>query len=251
VAVVGLSLFFVVIVQKDLGSGLPILAIALAVLFSAGVSKKIMVFVLVAVLVLGVGAILTSEHRRERVATFFGAESSEMAEDADSYHIDNALIAIGTGGMFGVGVGNSVQATGYLPESINDSVFAIIGETFGFIGVLLVLTIFMVLLLRILKVADCSVDREKSLAAVGVFAWIATQTVVNVAAMTGLIPLTGITLPLLSYGGTSMLTLAAGLGLVMQISMYTSRTEILDSEREVKKDDFVETGEYQYRRRRV
>jgi cell division protein FtsW len=133
------------------------------------------------------------------------------------------MLAIGTGGLAGVGIGNSVQATGYLPESINDSVFAIMGETFGFLGLFLILVVFATMLTRMLKVAEGTSDNENRLIVVGVFAWTLAQVVVNIMAMTSLIPVTGITLPLLSYGGTSMVFLAYAIGLVLQISCYTSR----------------------------
>ena len=178
---------------------------------------KRFLMVLAGVFVAGVLAICTSPHRMERVQTFINGEGS------DNYHIENALIAIGTGGLTGVGVGNSVQATGYLPESINDSVFAIMGETFGFIGLSIVVMIFGGLLVRILGVAERGKDMEQRLIAVGVFMWVGAQMAINVMAMTGLMPLTGITLPLLSYGGTSMMFISLALGLVFQLSCYTVR----------------------------
>lgn len=212
-----LSLVFVVVVQKDLGTGVSIMAIIMAMLFMSGVKLRYFLVALGVVLVAGVGSIVVSPHRRERLMTFRAEDSS------DSYHIENALIAIGTGGFMGVGIGNSVQATGYLPESINDSVFAILGETFGFVGLVLVLACFTLLLLRLLRAANYLHDDEESLVMVGIFAWAAAHVVVNIASMTGLIPLTGITLPLLSYGGTSMLFMAAALGLALQLTCYTSR----------------------------
>ena len=212
-----LSIIFVVFFQADLGSTVVIVAIILAILFMSGMPLW-KVFIVVGVLLVGgVISILFSPHRMERMMTFTDSEG------ADSYHIDNALLAIGTGGTFGVGIGNTVQATGYLPESINDSIFAVMGETFGFFGLVLILICFTVLLCRILKVAEFSDDDEYSLVAIGVFAWVASHVVVNVAAMTGLIPLTGITLPLLSYGGTSMMFTSFGLGLVLQLSCYSRR----------------------------
>ena len=233
VGAVGASLFFVVIVQKDLGSGIPIATIALSILFVSGVPIRRFLLVCLAVVVLGVGAVLTSEHRRERLWTYLGfsAAAEEETEDKDAYHIENALIAIGTGGLFGSGIGNSVQATGYLPESINDSVFAIMGETFGFVGLMLILAGFFILLIRVLRVSDYSTDFQNSLIAVGAFAWITTHVVVNIMSMTGITPLTGITLPLLSYGGTSMMMVAAMLGLVYQLSEYTSREVVSDERR--------------------
>ena len=213
----GLSLFFVVVAQKDLGTGVCLIAIILTMLWMSGVSLRSFLMVLAVIAVAGVGSVVMSPHRLERLMTFSGDG------DADSsYHIDNAMLAIGTGGLFGVGVGNSVQATGYLPESINDSVFAVMGETFGFIGLLAILACFTVLLLNLLKVSS-GLPGEESLVVIGVFAWVAAHVVVNIAAMTGLIPLTGITLPLLSYGGTSMIFISYGLGLSTQLSCYTSR----------------------------
>lgn len=215
--VCGLSLFFVVILQKDLGTGVALIGIMLATLFVSGVSMKYFVAFCGVILAAGVFSIVASPHRMERMTTFNGGGDSDS-----SYHIDNALIAIGTGGVAGVGVGNSVQATGYLPESINDSVFAVMGETFGFVGLVAVIMLFMFLLLRLLKMIPYLEDFH-GIVVSGVFAWVMVHVIVNIAAMTGLIPLTGITLPLLSYGGTSMMFIAFSLGLCMQISCYTGR----------------------------
>ena len=217
IIVSGVSLAFVVVAQKDLGTGVSLIAIILAMLFMSGIRMRYFLATLAVIGVAGVLAIVTSDHRMERIMTFGSAESS------DSYHIENAMIAIGTGGLFGVGIGNSVQAMGYLPESINDSVFAVMGETFGFVGLVLVVTCFAVLLMRLLKVANYLEDMEESLIVIGVFAWATAHVVVNIAAMTGIMPLTGITLPLLSYGGTSMLFTATALGIALQLSCYTSR----------------------------
>ena len=216
-----LSLFFVIVVQKDLGTGAVLIAIILATIFASGVELKKFLIVLAGILAAGVLVIVTSPHRVERVKTFFNGDG------ADTYHIENAMIAIGTGGLTGVGVGNSVQATGYLPESINDSVFAVMGETFGFVGLSMVVGVFVVMLTRVMRVAELGADEEKRLVAVGVFAWVAMQMAVNIMAMTGLIPLTGITLPLLSYGGTSMMFVTIALGIVTQLSCYTKREKEL------------------------
>ena len=214
-----LALFLVVVLQNDLGSGVSLLAIILAILFMSGISIKSFLMVLVAVLIVGVLAIVTSSHRMERIMTFFGEGGSD-----ESYQIENAMIAIGTGGLFGAGIGNSLQATGYLPESINDAIFAVMGETVGFVGLLAIVLCFMFLLSRLLKVSErMEGDTEYQLIVVGIFAWVGSQVATNIMAMTGLIPLTGVTLPFLSYGGTSMLFTAAALGLCLQISCYTGR----------------------------
>ena len=211
------SLFFSVVVQKDLGTGAVMMAIILAILYMSGIKMSVFITALSIVIVGGIGSIIISPHRMERVMTFSGEGSAD-----ENYHIDNAKMAIGTGGLWGVGIGNSVQATGYLPESINDSVFAVMGETFGFFGLATVVVAFALLLFRTLKVSTRLVT-EKSMIVVGVFALVGTQVIVNIAAMTGLMPVTGITLPLLSYGGTSMVFVAFSLGLVSQLSCYTGR----------------------------
>tara|TARA_B100001123_G_C15260773_1_gene1006488 strand:- start:1294 stop:1851 length:558 start_codon:yes stop_codon:yes gene_type:complete len=152
--------------------------------------------------------------------TYLQGDSTSTSDD-ESYHIQQAKIALGSGGAFGVGIGSSVQASGYLPESMNDSIFAIIGETFGFIGTVSLIAVFVALLMRLLRVMDFLVDLRLKLLVAGVFGWLAAHVILNIAAMIGIFPLTGITLPLLSYGGTSMLFMTAALGLVYQLSRYT------------------------------
>ncbi len=115
-----------------------------------------------------------------------------------------------------------MQASGYVPEAINDSIFAIIGETFGFIGTVALLALFVALLMRLLSVMDGLIDYRLKLLAAGVFGWLAAHVILNIAAMIGIFPLTGITLPLLSYGGTSMIFITAALGLIFQLSRYTT-----------------------------
>lgn len=219
VVVGGLSFILVVLAQKDFGTGAVLLAIILSIILVSGVDLKVFGLIIAGTAVACVLAVVTSPHRMERMMTYLGGDG------ADTYHIENALIAIGTGGLGGVGVGNSVQATGYLPESINDSVFAIMGETFGFIGLMGVVLCFAGILTRILKIAGTAENDEQSFIAVGMFAWVMAHLALNIMAMTGILPLTGITLPLLSYGGTSMIFIAVGLGLCLQISCYTGREE--------------------------
>ena len=226
--VCGISLGLVVVAQGDLGSGVALIAIIFGMILMSGVPTRQYLIMIAVVLAISVVAVATSAHRMQRVdawvATLTGGESSDS-----TYHIENAMMAIGVGGFFGVGIGNSVQATGYLPESINDSVFAIMGETFGFVGLCLIVIVFGMLLLRMLKVARGTAEPDNRLFVVGVFSWMLAQVVVNIMAMTSLIPVTGITLPLLSYGGTSMIFIAFAIGCVCQLSCYTSR-EVITNE---------------------
>lgn len=227
--VCGLSLFFVVIAQGDLGTGVALIAIIFSTLLIANVPTKQYLIMVALVLAIAIGSVATSSHRMERVDAWITTLSGGESTDS-TYHIENAMLAIGVGGFFGVGVGNSIQATGYLPESINDSVFAIMGETFGFVGLFLIILVFGVLLIRTLRVAERTPGLEERLFVIGVFAWTLAQVVVNIMAMTSLVPVTGITLPLLSYGGTSMIFIAFAIGSVLQLSCYTSREVNLENE---------------------
>lgn len=247
IAVCGLSLFLVVIAQGDLGTGVALIAIIFGMLLVSGIPSSQYLIMIALVVAIAIISVITSSHRMQRVDAWI--DTLTNAESSDStYHINNAMLAIGTGGFFGVGIGNSVQATGYLPESINDSIFAIMGETFGFVGLFLVLVVFAMMLVRMLKVAEHTTTSEASLYIVGVFSWTLAQVVVNIAAMTGLVPVTGITLPLLSYGGTSMIFIAFAIGLVLQLSCYTSR-EVINSNENISSRRWVR-GSYHASRRR-
>ena len=224
--VLGISLFLIVVSQKDLGSAVPLGVIALTILFVAGIKIWKIMIMFAVILALGVGMILSSPHRRERLFTFTG-----KGDATTDYHIENALITVGSGGLLGVGIGNNVQTAGYLPESITDSMFAVVSEMWGFVGAVAVIGLYVHLFMEILKVANTSENLYFRLVTMGVFAWLFSQVAVNISAMIALIPLTGITLPLLSKGGTSLLITCFGLGLVINISRFTSRTEISDDER--------------------
>lgn len=221
--VLAMALLFVVIFQKDLGTGVVIISILATILFMGGLQwRQIGALSLVLVLILGL-FIISSPHRIDRVKTYLNRNnnSQELATGKD-YHIEQAKIAIGTGGWFGVGIGNSVQATGYLPESINDSIFAILAETFGFVGAVAVLLIFAFLLKTLLNIMKQLLDKQQQLVVAGLFGWLGAHIILNISSMLEILPLTGITLPFLSFGGTSMIFLAGGLGLVFQLSRYTS-----------------------------
>lgn len=216
--VVGISLFFVVVMQRDLGTGISLMGIIAAMLFIAGINKRFGLMAAGIVLVLAMLMVVVAPHRMERMTAFLNPSETEDV----NYHINQAKIAIGSGGLFGVGLGNGVSAFGYVPEAVNDSIFAVMGELFGFIGLVALIALFVALLLRILNIMDTIHDPPMKLIVAGVFGWIGVQVVVNIGAMIGVLPLTGVTLPLLSFGGSSLLFIMMGLGLVFQISRYTS-----------------------------
>lgn len=225
---VAVCVLLVIVFQKDMGTGITMLGMLLTMLVIAGIKLRYLMAAFAAVGSMGILLIATSPHRMQRVLTFF----NPTGDDPASYHITQAAVALGSGGLFGKGLGNSVQAFGYLPEAINDSIFAILGETFGFVGVVVILILFTMLLRRILRVVDHSDNYTFRLITAGVFGLIATHVLVNVGAMTGIFPLTGVTLPFLSFGGTSLLFMMISLGLVLQISRYTSHQPIRESKEE-------------------
>lgn len=224
----GVATLFIVVFQKDMGTGLTLIGAVTALLFAAGVDKRWMTLGIIAVIGGAVLLTVTSPHRVERVLTFF--QSGTSSADSSAYHINQAMIALGSGGLFGKGLGQGIQAFGYLPEAVNDSIFAILGETFGFVGLLIIMLLFGALLRRILLVADRTVDVTDRLIVAGIFGLIASHIVVNIGAMTGVFPLTGVTLPFLSFGGTSLLFTSLGLGVVFSISRYTTHQQLTEQE---------------------
>ncbi len=205
--------------QSDLGSAGVMIAIMVAMAFTAGIPLKKVA--LISLLVIGVLiiAIASSGYRRDRLASYLHPDRN--CRDS-SYQACQALIAVGSGGVFGQGLGYGVQAYGYLPEASNDSIFAIMAEKFGFVGSTIIVAIYAAFITRFKILIQRSADHFQRLVLVGVLAWLSTQTVINIGAMLGLLPLKGITLPLISQGGTSLVFLTAALGLAFQISRYTS-----------------------------
>ncbi len=224
-AIAAAALFVVIVIQKDMGTGIAMASMIASMFVVSTIRWKTLLTIGLVCIGLGILAIVTAPHRMERIATFFSGDTAVMGgADADdnNYHIKNAMIALGTGGVFGRGIGQSIQATGYLPEAINDSIFAIMGEIFGFVGTTIIITLFTGLLLRLLRISDHLKDMSMRIAVAGIFGWLAAHVVMNIASMIGLVPLTGITLPLLSFGGTSMVFMTGALGLAFQLSRYTT-----------------------------
>lgn len=205
--------------QSDLGSAGVMVAMMFIMAFVAGIPLKKAAMIGGLVVLLAGLAISTSAYRRDRLTTFMHPERDCQTA---GYQACQALISVGSGGVLGLGLGYSVQAYGYTPEASNDSIFAIMAEQFGFIGTVLILVIYGVFIARLKRLAEHTADQFRRLLVVGVMAWLSTQMIINVGAMVGLLPLKGITLPLISQGGTSLIFLTAALGLVFQISRYTN-----------------------------
>lgn len=223
--------FIIAGVQSDLGSMGVLVCIMLAMAFVAGLPMK-PIAMFIGIIIIGlILAISTSAYRRARIATYL--HPSANCQTA-GYQECQALIAVGSGGMTGLGLGRSVQAYGYLPEAANDSIFAIYAEKFGFIGSLILLGLFFAFFRSLKNIIDRIPDNFSKLIVVGVLTWLSIQSLINIGAMIGILPLKGITLPFISYGGTSMVFTLAAVGLVFQISRYTDNSLIKDKEVEGK-----------------
>ncbi|MDR0979799.1 MAG: FtsW/RodA/SpoVE family cell cycle protein [Candidatus Nomurabacteria bacterium] len=229
IAVAAPALFLVVIVQSDLGSGLSIAAITLVMWLVAGLKPR-MLAIVVAIAAALVGlTILVAPYRMRRITTYLDTATNPTSiltnYTDDAYQLRQAMIAVGSGGLLGVGAGNAVQATSYLPEPLSDAVFASLGEVFGLLGCLIVLVLFGLLGWRLLAIANLLDNTAERLIVAGCFAWLVGQALINIMALTALIPLTGVTLPFISSGGTSMLASCVMLGAAFQLSKYTRREQ--------------------------
>lgn len=207
-----------IIFQPDVGTLGVIALIAAFMYFIAGASVSQMG----AILILGAGLLFSlvklAPYRAERFTAFFDRASDPLGI---SYQINQALLAIGSGGVFGVGLGKSLQKYNFLPEAMKDSIFAVWSEETGLVGALLLITLFLIFTFRGLKIAKNVNSKFGRLVASGITFWIVSQAFINIGSMIGLVPVTGIPLPLVSYGGSSTLVTLIGLGILLNISKYS------------------------------
>lgn len=159
-------------------------------------------------------------YRAARLLVFLKPEIDPMGI---GYQIKQALIAVGSGGISGLGLGMSQQRLGFLPQSISDSIFAILAEETGFIGCLILIFLFLIFLWRGFEIAKVSQNKFSQLAALGITSWITLQALTNIGSMIGILPLTGIPLPFISYGGSALVSELAGVGILLNISKQISR----------------------------
>ena len=213
---VGLA-FGLIMLQPDLGTGAVLVATSVAVLFMAGMRLTHLVFLGLVGLVGFIGLVAAAPYRIARITAFLDPWQDPLGA---GYQIIQSLYAIGPGGLMGLGLGMSRQKFYYLPEPQTDFIFAILAEELGFLGGATVLCLFALLLWRGMRVAICAPDLYGSLLAGGIVAMISIQVVINIGVVTGLFPVTGITLPLLSYGGSSLTLMLTALGILLNISRY-------------------------------
>ena len=186
-----------IMAQPDMGTGTIILFEAVVAYYLSGASMRHFLIMVPAVGVLGYLLILLEPYRMARLTAFLNLGESL---EGSSYHVKQILIALGSGGLFGVGVGNSLQKYAYLPENVTDSIFAIIAEEIGFLGSLVVICLYCVIILRGLNIASNVKDPFGKILAGTITAFLGIQAAINLGAMTALFPLTGVPLPFISYG---------------------------------------------------
>jgi len=204
-----------VILEPDMGTAVVILSEALIVYFLSGGNLLYFAGLIPATFILGFILIKISPYRLKRLESFFNINESIQSS---SYHVKQILIALGSGGIFGVGLSNSLQKYAYLPETTTDSIFAIIAEELGFVGATFIVIIFAVVIWRGFLIATKARDNFGKLLAGGITAFLAIQIIINLSSQTVLLPLTGIPLPFISYGGSALIVDLCSVGILLNIS---------------------------------
>ena len=210
-----LLIFALIMLQPDFGTGIVIVMIGISLLYIAGVNMKIF-FKLGILGVIGIIIlIIIAPYRLKRIISFLNPWSDPLGS---GFQIIMSLYAIGPGGLFGYGLGNSRQKHFYLPEPQTDFIFSIILEELGFLGCILVIGLFLLIIISGLIISKRCNDLFSKYVSFAITFWIAFQSILNLCVVVGLIPVTGVTLPFLSYGGSSLLTFYIGIGIILNIA---------------------------------
>lgn len=212
-----LLVFGIIMLEPDFGTGMIIMMIAMGLFFVGNVNMKF--FAALGILgIIGITIlIIIAPYRLERILSFINPWSDPLGS---GFQIIQSLYAIGPGGIFGYGLGNSRQKHFYLPEPQTDFIFSIISEEFGFLGCIIVVTLFLFIIITGLKIAKNCGDMFGKFLSFGITFWIAFQAILNLMVVVGLIPVTGVTLPFLSYGGSSLLILMTSIGVLLNVSRH-------------------------------
>lgn len=214
IVVLGLMLM-----ETHLSGAIVIAGIGITVMIAGGTPIKPILIGLLVIIPVGIIAVhAISAVRWARVTSFLDPFRDIRNQ---SYQVAQGLYAIGSGGFFGLGLGQSVQKYSYLPEPYNDFIFAIVCEELGLVGAIVVILLFAALIMRAIKIAMNAPDTYSSIVALGISAHLAIQTVLNIAVATSSVPNTGVSLPFFSYGGTAILTLLMEMGVLLNISRYS------------------------------
>ena len=208
-------IFGLIMLQPDFGTGIIIVITIIVLLFVSGVKMNFFIKLGIIGLVGIVGLIIIAPYRLKRIISFINPWSDPLGS---GFQIIQSLYAIGPGGLLGTGLGNSIQKHFYLPEPQTDFIFSIISEELGFMGVLIITTLFLTIIYRGIKVSIKQEDNFAKYLSFGLVFSLAFQTILNLMVVVGLIPVTGVTLPFLSYGGSSLLVSMTNIGILLNIS---------------------------------
>ncbi len=212
-----------ILAQPDMGTATVLGCIALSLLFVSGVRLRPVMKILGALVALGLVVALISPYRRERLLSFVDPSAHGSSS---GYQVVQSLIGLGSGHVFGTGLGRGQQQWGFLPNAHTDFIFSVIGEELGIVGACLVLVLLGSLLWLGIRAATHSPDRFGGLLALGIVAWIAAETLINIGAVVGVLPVTGIPLPFISFGGSSLVITMAAAGVLVNIARQGESLEV-------------------------
>ena len=220
-----IPIFFILILQNHFSATLVICMLAAILMILAGCKIRYFIFVGIPLAALGIFAIIVAGQgfRMQRILTFFDPWQDIKGK---GWQIVQSLYAIGSGGLFGVGLGESKQKYLYIPEPHNDFIFAVLAEELGFIGCAIVIILFAILIWRGITIAMKAPDMFGSLLAAGITSMIAIQVLVNIAVVTASMPVTGMALPFFSYGGTALIITLTSIGILLSVSRAGNRSEV-------------------------
>lgn len=214
--------FLLVMLQPDMGTASIILFEAIILYFLSGASLRHFFILGPVIFLSGLALIAVAPYRMARLVSFLNIDSSL---DNVSYHVKQILIALGSGGLVGVGAGNSLQKYAYLPENVTDSIFAIIAEEFGFLGATLLVLLYGVIIWRGFLIAKRTHDPFGKLLAGGIIGFLGFQAALNLSTMSMLVPLTGVPLPFISYGGSALIINLCAIGILLNISGHMAQSK--------------------------
>ena len=237
-----------IILQPDIGTSVIILMIACSIIFSSGIRlKHLLLLISIGLIILAIA--IPSMVTEVRIERFTGAYQPFTDPEDSGYHLIQSYVAIGVGGLTGEGLGQSVQKLGYLWGAYTDFIMAIIAEELGFIGVLIVIGLLVLIILRGMFIARKCKDSFGALLAIGISSMVGIQALINLGSTSGLLPITGVPLPFVSYGGSSLLVLMAAMGILNNIAMVVKKEQgdsaTIDSEEHSK------AREYQFQARKT
>lgn len=203
------------VLQKDLGSTTVFVITAGVMYFTSGAPVFQFLMIIPLAVASFIGLTFSSSYRLQRILAFLSPFSDTQGF---TYHISQILLALGSGGFFGLGLGQSRQKFEYIPEVTTDSIFAVIGEEFGFVGGTILIILFALLVIRGFKIAEGCNDKFGKNLAIGLTSWLGVQAIINLSSMSALLPLTGVPLPFISYGGSALVANLVAVGVLLNIS---------------------------------